>query len=109
MCIRDRDIATANKLAAQMAIFQEPQTYLPRADALSKSDALFALTRPLPPSPPPGTNVLDCKSRGGMAFKVLAKNRQWGKDFWNGFVGPALAATRAQATGKTVSLQDTTL
>lgn len=86
------DIATANKLAAQMAIFQEPQTYLPRADALSKSDALFALTRPLPPSPPPGTNVLDCKSRGGMAFKVLAKNRQWGKDFWNGFVGPALAA-----------------
>jgi deoxyribonuclease-2 len=27
-----------------------------------------------------------------MPFKVLAKNRQWGKDFWNGFVGPTLGA-----------------
>jgi deoxyribonuclease-2 len=86
------DIATANNIAAQMANHQEPQCYLPRAAKLTNSDALFALTQPLPPSPPPGTSVLDCKSRGGMAFKVLAKNREWGKDFWNGFVGPELGA-----------------
>lgn len=86
------DIAMADKIAAQMATHQEPQSYLPRASSLSMSEALFALTQPLPPSPPPGTSVLDCKSRGGMAFKVLAKNREWGQDFWNGFVGPALGA-----------------
>jgi deoxyribonuclease-2 len=27
-----------------------------------------------------------------MAFKILAKNREWGQDFWNGFVGPQLGA-----------------
>jgi deoxyribonuclease-2 len=25
-----------------------------------------------------------------MPFKVIAKNRQWGKDFWNDLVGPTL-------------------
>jgi deoxyribonuclease-2 len=86
------DMATANQIAAQMAIHQEPQTYLPRAATLPRGDALFALTQPLPPAPPPGTSVINCNSRGGLSFKVLAKNREWGKDFWNGFVGPALGA-----------------
>jgi deoxyribonuclease-2 len=27
-----------------------------------------------------------------MPFKVLAKNREWGGDFWNGWVGPKLRA-----------------
>ena len=91
LCI-SLDMATADNIAAQMANHQEPQCYLPRAASLRNTDALFALTQPLPPSPPPGTSVLDCKSRGGMAFKVLSKNREWGQDFWNGFVGPALGA-----------------
>ena len=59
---------------------------------LDKSAALFALTQPLKPNPPANADVLDCKSIGGMPFKVLAKNRQWGQDFWNGFVGPQLGA-----------------
>ena len=32
------------------------------------------------------------KSRGGLAFKVIAKNRKWNKDFWNDLVGPTLKA-----------------
>jgi deoxyribonuclease-2 len=89
LCI-SLDIATANSIAAQMATHQEPQCYLPRAATLGKGDALYALTQPLPPKPTPDADVLACKSKGGMAFKVLAKNREWGKDFWNGFVGPQL-------------------
>ena len=86
------DIATANKVAAQMPTHQQPQCYLPRAASLNQGDALYALTQALPPNPPPDANVLDCQSKAGMPFKVLAKNRQWGKDFWNGFVGPTLGA-----------------
>jgi deoxyribonuclease-2 len=85
-------IDMANKIAAQMSTHQEPQCYLPRAASLGKADPLFALTRPLPANPPPSADVLDCKSKAGMPFKVLAKNRQWNQDFWNGFVGPELGA-----------------
>lgn len=91
LCI-SLDIVTANKIAAQMTTHQQPQCYLPRAASLNQGDALNALTRPLPQNPPADADVLACKSKAGMAFKVLAKNRQWGKDFWNGFVGPQLGA-----------------
>jgi deoxyribonuclease-2 len=84
------DMATASKIAAQMATHQEPQCYLPRAATIDKNDPIYALTQPLPPKPAPDAAVLDCVSKGGMRFKVLAKNREWGQDFWNGFVGPQL-------------------
>lgn len=89
------DTATASAIAKQMATHQEPQCYLPRAAKLVQTDPLFALTEPLAAlkTPPAGdADVLDCQSKGGMAFKVLAKNREWNKDFWNGFVGPTLKA-----------------
>lgn len=86
------DIATADKIAAQMAIHQEPQCFLPRAASLNKGEPLFALTQPLNPNPPKDADAIDCRSKGGMPFKVLAKNRQWGGDFWNGYVGPQLGA-----------------
>jgi deoxyribonuclease-2 len=86
------DFATANALATQMANHQEPQCYLPRAATLKPANALFALTEPLKPNPPGNADVVDCKTQGGMAFKVLAKNREWNQDFWNGFVGPTLKA-----------------
>jgi deoxyribonuclease-2 len=89
------DMSSASKIAAQMANHQEPQVYLPRIpETLDKSDPLYLLTQPLNPNPPADSNVLDVRSRGGLAFKVLAKNRKWGtdlkKDFWNDLVGPAL-------------------
>jgi deoxyribonuclease II len=36
--------------------------------------------------------VISCKSKGGLPFKVLAKNREWNDDFWNDFVGVQLKA-----------------
>jgi deoxyribonuclease-2 len=92
LCI-SLDLATASKIAAQMADHQQPQTYLPHLPGLlSKSDPLYRLTQPLNPNDPGASDALDFTSRGGLRFKVIAKNRDWGKDFWNDLVGPTLGA-----------------
>lgn len=91
LCI-SLDIATASAIATQMRSHQEPQVYLPRTAGLQPSEALSLLTGAPEQSPPGDASVLDCSSKGGMPFKVLAKNREWNKDFWNGFVGPTLRA-----------------
>lgn len=86
-------LATASKIAEQMANHQEPQVFGPRIPgSLDNDDALFKLTRTLNPDAPGDSDVIDFESRGGLAFKVIAKNRKWGKDFWNDLVGPALGA-----------------
>jgi deoxyribonuclease-2 len=89
LCI-SLDLATAGKIAAQMANHQEPQVYFPRAANLPKTDPLYQLSQPLKPNPPADSNVIDLKSIGGLPFKVIAKNREWNKDFWNELVGPSL-------------------
>ncbi len=90
LCI-SLDLASLSKVAAQMANHQQPQTYLAHIPAsLDKSDPLYRLTQPLEPKPAADSSVLDLKSRGGLAFKVIAKNREWKKDFWNDLVGPTL-------------------
>jgi deoxyribonuclease-2 len=91
LCI-SLDIATADKIATNMLTLQQPQCYLPQAGCLGTSGGLYALTQPLPPNPPAAAEMITYKSIGGMDFRVLAKNREWGKDFWNGFVGPELGA-----------------
>jgi len=92
LCI-SLDMPTASKIAAQMAIYQEPQSYLPRLpDSLPRDDPLRLVTQPLNMRAPGDSEALDFRSRNGLAFKVIAKNRNWGKDFWNDLVGPTLAA-----------------
>ncbi len=98
LCI-SLDMATASTIAAQMGNHQEPQVYLPRVPAtLSKSDPLYLLTQPLDPNAAGDADVIECKSRGGLAFKVIAKNRKWNKDFWNDLVGPTLKADMRDET-----------
>jgi deoxyribonuclease-2 len=85
------DLATASLIAKQMATHQQPQTYLPHLPAsLDKTDPLYRLTQPLDATPPGDSDVLEARTRGGLAFKVIAKNRQWAQDFWNDLVGPTL-------------------
>ncbi|MEY2519260.1 MAG: deoxyribonuclease [Verrucomicrobiota bacterium] len=87
------DLATASKIADQMANHQEPQVYVPRVPAsLDKKDPLYLLTQTLNPNATGDADVIQCKSRGGLAFQVIAKNRNWNKDFWNDLVGPTLKA-----------------
>lgn len=87
------DTATASRIAEQMGNHQEPQVYLPRVPpALGKDDPLYRLAQPLDPNATGDADVIECTTRGGLAFKVIAKNRRWGKDFWNDLVGPTLKA-----------------
>ncbi len=92
LCI-SLDLATANQIAQQMANHQEPQVFMPRVPAsLDRKSPLYQLTQKLDPNAPGDSNVIECKSRGGLDFKVIAKNRKWNKDFWNDLVGPTLKA-----------------
>jgi deoxyribonuclease II len=84
------DIAAASKLAAQMIDHQEPQTYLNRPAKISANDPLARLMQPIDAKAPGDSDVIDLKSRAGMPFKVIAKNRNWNRDFWNELVGPTL-------------------
>lgn len=84
------DLDTANKIAAQMAEHQEPQMYFQHTADLPVTAPLYQLTQPLTSKPTADSNVIDLKTIGGMPFKVIAKNREWNKDFWNDLVGPTL-------------------
>jgi deoxyribonuclease-2 len=93
------DLATANQIAQQMVNHQEPQVFMPNVPAsLDRKSALYQLSQKLNPNAPGDSNVIDCKSRGGLAFKVIAKNRKLNKDFWNDLVGPTLKANMMDET-----------
>lgn len=90
LCI-SLDMATASAIAAVMVDHQEPQVFTSRLpDSLGQSDPLRLLTQNVDPNAKGDSHVLDFQSRGGKAFKLIAKNRKWGGDFWNQLVGPAL-------------------
>lgn len=84
------DLDTVNTIAAQMIQHQEPQLYDAVIPDSLKAASVYQLTQPLANPPQADSNVLDLKSIGGMPFKVIAKNREWNKDFWNELVGPTL-------------------
>lgn len=87
------DLATAGNIAAQMYAHQEPQVYLPRIPAsIDAAHPLHILANGVNLSAEADSDVIDCSSRSGMSFKVIAKNRKWGKDFWNDLVGPSLGS-----------------
>lgn len=85
------DLATAGAIATQMASYQQPQSYLPHLPAgLSATDPLYLLTQKISTTGTGGSSNIICETRGGHRFHVIAKNREWGQDFWNDLVGPAL-------------------
>jgi deoxyribonuclease-2 len=89
------DLATASAIASIMIDHQEPQVFkssrVPKT--IGASDPLRLLTQAIDPNAAGDSHVLDFKSRGGKAFKLIAKNRKWGGDFWNQLVGPAVGVT----------------
>ena len=84
---------SARTLATQMHTYQEPQIYDQRLPtSLAVDDPLRLLTTGISSNDPAGTNVLDLTSRGGVSFKVIAKNAKWNDDFWNNLVVDAINA-----------------
>lgn len=87
------DLDTAGRIAAQMDDHQEPQVYLPRVPGdLDRQHPLYRITKDVDPNAQGDSNVIECQTRGGLDFKVIAKNRKWAKDFWIDLVGPTLRA-----------------
>ncbi len=87
------DLDTAATIARQMCDHQEPQVYSSRIPkSLDKDHPLNQLTQDVDPNAQGDSIVIDARTRGGMPFKVIAKNRKWGKDFWIDLVGPTLKA-----------------
>lgn len=89
---------TLEDIASLMIDYQQPQTYLNRVDCLNnnKTSPLYRLAQAVNPNAAGAFKVLDLETAGAngaksVAFKVIAKNRLWNKDFWNGLVGPTLA------------------
>src|ERR1700683_56561 len=84
---------TLEQIAALMIDYQQPQTYLNRVDCLNnnKTSPLYKLSQGVNSTAPGDHKILDLKTAGGIAFKAIAKNRLWNKDFWNGLVGRTLA------------------
>lgn len=82
---------TAVELALKMIDHQEPQVYLPHLPpALPKGSGLYRLTQSIDANAAASSIVADYKSRMGVPFKVIAKNKKWNDDFWNDLVGPKL-------------------
>ncbi|HKR63132.1 MAG TPA: deoxyribonuclease II family protein [Thermoanaerobaculia bacterium] len=89
LCI-SLDIGTLNSIAQVMIDHQEPQVFASRVDMLGANDPLRLLAKGVDPNAKGDSHVMDFESIGGKAFKLIAKNRKWGGDFWNQLVGPAL-------------------
>ena len=89
MCV-SIDIDTARKIATQMLDHQEPQVFYPNTANLPVSDPLCKLANGTETKPQPLGDSIDLTTKGGMPFKVIAKNREWNDDFWNDLVGDEL-------------------
>lgn len=99
LCI-SLDMETAGKIIEQISNHQEPQVYLPSIAAiLGKNDEFCLFAQRLNLTVPQDSEVLDCLSRGGLNFKVIAKKHKWGKEFWFDLMGEAVD-TNKETWGK---------
>ncbi|MDY8138722.1 deoxyribonuclease II family protein [Aquimarina sp. 2201CG5-10] len=93
ICITLSGYAEINKIASQMLNQQNPQvldesSYMP--DSISKNDAIYKLFKgdSFEQSKQPETICIT--SKAGKEFKLIAKSKSWGEDFWIDLVSPEL-------------------
>lgn len=112
ICITLPDYRTANLIAAQMLCQQNPQILTESSrvpSTLQPNEPLSGLFHGngIDESKKPST--LRFESRGGQAFLLIAKSREWGEDFWLDLVSPTLNADLVVETwrrGAVTPLQD---
>ncbi len=91
LCITLKDYATANAVAEQLRLQQDPQVYDHElAAGLGDDESVSRLARGDNDPPPDRPQTIDIQSEAGFAFKLIAKNRRWGGDFWIDLVAPTL-------------------
>lgn len=112
ICITLPDYQTANKIAMQMLSQQNPQilkesSRLPAS--LQKDEPLSLLFHGTGVNESEQPSTLRFSSRGGKEFRLIAKSRKWGEDFWLDLVSPELKCDLIVETwrrGKVTPLQD---
>jgi deoxyribonuclease II len=95
LCITLRDAGVAQSIAKQMYVAQQPNVFLaseiPAALAKDPNDARVKLMKDqVATGDTPVHVVIPFRSRGGMKFMSIAKNKSWDLDFYNDLVGPTL-------------------
>jgi len=90
---------TCNQIADQMLRNQQPQVFNSKIpSSLSQDAPLYKLSQAVDNTTAGESESLDYLTLGGLAFKVIAKNRNWKKDFWNELVSPTLGVDMAVET-----------
>ncbi|HZJ62776.1 MAG TPA: deoxyribonuclease II family protein [Kofleriaceae bacterium] len=95
LCITLRDATVAQSIAKQMYVAQQPNVYLaseiPAALAKEPNDARVKLMKDqVATGDTPVHVVIPFRSRAGVKFMSIAKNKAWDLDFYNDLVGPTL-------------------
>ncbi len=95
LCVTLPDADTAQTIAKQMFVAQQPNVYLaspvPAALAGDPNDARVKLIHnQVAAGDTPVHVVIPFSTRGGVKMMSIAKNRTWGLDFYNDLVGPTL-------------------
>lgn len=95
LCVSLANADTAKQIAHQMFVAQQPNVYgtsaLPTALRKDANDPRRRLIHDeIAVGSTPVTSDLPFLSRAGAPFRVIAKNKTWGHDFYNDLVGPAL-------------------
>ena len=95
LCITLADAETAQAIANQMSVAQQPNVYLaskiPVDLAKDPDDARVKLMQnEVAAGSTPVQVVIPFNSKGGVKFMSIAKNKTWGNDFYNDLVGPTL-------------------
>ena len=91
ICIQLESIDELRTIATQMYHHQEPQVYdvqLPKS--IKKDDILYKVATDVDVDEKNPASDVAFKSLGQQAFRLMAKNRHWDKDFWIDLVGPHL-------------------
>lgn len=93
ICISLPDYQTANQIAQQMLCQQNPQILKESSripSSLQDSEPLSLLFHGTGIDESTEPSTLRFTSRGGKEFRLIAKSRKWGKDFWLDLVSPEL-------------------
>ena len=95
LCVALRDATVAQSIAKQMYVAQQPNVYLaseiPAALAREPNDARVKLMKDQAATgDTPVHVVIPFRSRAGVKFMSIAKNKAWDLDFYNDLVGPTL-------------------
>lgn len=112
ICITLPDYQTANQMAQQMLCQQNPQiltesSHMP--SSLNDDEPLSILFHGTGISESKKPSTLQFKSKAGKAFRLIAKSRKWGEDFWLDLVSPELKSDLVVETwrrGTVTPLQD---